>query len=208
VTEHSAKQEAVSDGNDVSQKAAAPVASGFNLPTWPAAPPATIPAATSPGIRKRTWAVLGIGAGMMLLGLSVYWMNQAPEPTLDVSDLPEWFALAHRIRQPRPYAGNVKGVGIILPPERGSPLKLTPEWFEKHFTHYMKMNSFVWASPKHEFESHGKIWGGIKVIFGKEVGPLSLVCVLTNDGRPINMFVENENLRPRSQGPPPKQDDD
>ena len=43
---------------------------------------------------------------------------------------------------------------------------------------------------------------GIKVVAGPEFGNLILICALTEDGRPENMFVPTETLQERSKGPP------
>jgi hypothetical protein len=85
---------------------------------------------------------------------------------------------------------------------------MTEADFEGSFTHYTRIPLFVWATPAHVYPSHGKIRAGLKVIFGKEINGMTLVCLRGDGGRLLNMFIEGGYLRDRSQGPPPARDDD
>jgi hypothetical protein len=164
------------------------------------------PSAITPVKKKRTRRLLAVGAGAALLGLVFYPTKSEP----DVSELPSWFARAHRIRQPASPAHPVPfvpAVGQVLPPTE-APGQLTEAEFENSFTHYTRIPLFVWATPVHVYPSHGKILPGLKVIFGKEINGMTLVCLRSDGDRPLNMFIESGYLRDRSQGPPRQQRDD
>jgi hypothetical protein len=151
----------------------------------------------------------GLGAVIVLIGLFAY--PTTSEADIDVSDLPVWFDRAHRIERPVTAATPVSfvpGVGMLLPPREANAAETLPrDAFERDFTHYTKIPLFVWSTPEHVYPSHGKIFRGTKVIFGKEVNGMVLVCLRTNDGKPMNMFIEKGYLIDRTQGPPKGRDD-
>ena len=160
---------------------------------------------TAPAKKPRIfkWALLGVGAGVALMGV-IFFACYPPETLPSPSPgLPEWFDPAYRIKKNR---------GIIFPPKTAIQPKGTPytdAWLEEHFTHYIgTSNAFIWSTPKVKYPSDGKILAGIKVIVGEQVNDLSLICTLTPDGRPENMYVPSALLRDRSEGPPPVQNDD
>jgi hypothetical protein len=175
-----------------------------------------IPVREVPGLRTTKWLrprlIVGTCAGIaVLVALWLFFPSGTPPQN---PDLPEWFSPAYRIKTNR---------AIIFPltwPKQGSKPnpgkantspggKYTEEWLDEHFTHYIgKDNAFVWTSPPVRYPSHGKILAGIKVIMGEEVDDMSLVCTITADGKPENMYLETARLRRRSQGPPPAPKDD
>jgi hypothetical protein len=171
--------------------------------------PELSPSCATAAPRRRKWILLGAAGGLLLIGLVFYPMTS--EADVDVSDLPEWFGRVHRIRQPPSPAHSVPfvpGLGNLLTPKDTGPSdQLTSEVFENEFTHYMGSNAFVWATPRNPYPAHGKILAGIKVIVGKEVDEMTLICLRTKDGKPLNMFIQGGALRHRAQGPPPQQDD-
>jgi hypothetical protein len=162
---------------------------------------------------KTKWLWLGTAVAP-LLGF-VYWASPAPTNPVVVTspDLPAWFQPPYRLRRAVPNANPagkvyVEGMGWLPPDQVPPPGDFTPEWLDKHFTHYLQTNAFTWAVPDSTSLPDGKILGGTKVIFGERVGEFSLICTRTRDSRIMNMFVGTTNLRERSQGPPPVEEDD
>jgi len=157
--------------------------------------------------RKRTWPwLMGAGAASVLLGIVFLATRLEKEPDYRFSDLPECFDRAHRIR-PAEQVIRVEGIGLLQPPPVEPCAEFSPQWLEQNFTHYVAVNAFVWATPKYRYPSDGKMFAGTKVVLGKEVNQLGLVCTVSKDGRAINLFMETQLLRERSQGPPICDDD-
>jgi hypothetical protein len=162
---------------------------------------------------QRRWLLVGVTVGLVLAGAVALWaVNHFSDPVID-PDLPDWFDQVYRIKQRR---------GIIFPakaataqakkkarqPGATSPARYTQEWMNENFTHYIEWrNAFVFARPRVVYPSEGKIMAGVKVIVGQQLEKMSLICTVTEDGRPENMFVENWALREKSKGPPPPVDD-
>jgi hypothetical protein len=180
----------------------------------PASAPTGAPAQASAGRSRRRWAIIGGGVAIAVIAaiIAVYYLYfSAPRQN---PDLPEWFSPAYRIKSNRGIifpAGFFKRKGLEeprpTPGVRGG--KYTQEWLEKHFTHYVDWrNAFIWATPKVVYPSDGKILAGVKVIVGEQVNDMSLICTVTPDGQPENMYVQSVLLRERAQGPPTKEDDD
>jgi hypothetical protein len=166
--------------------------------------PLPIPTGTN---RKRIWPwLIGTGAAILLLGIVFAATRLGKEPVYDFSELPVCFDRAHRIR-PAQQVITVEGVGLLQPPPIEPSAEFNPHWLEQNFTHYVADNAFAWATPKYRYPSDGKIFAGTKVVLGKAVNELSLVCTVSKDGRAINLFMETFLLRERSNGPPICDDD-
>jgi hypothetical protein len=157
-------------------------------------------------------AILATGVGIALVGVVVFANHSADELPPPNPNLPEWFDPAYRIGKNRSIIFAPKTAGNAQAkrnPEAAPPEKYTEDWLEERFTHYIDVsNAFIWSTPKVAFPAHGKIMAGIKVIVGEQVGDLSLICAVTADGRPENMYVPSNLLRERSQGPPHVEDKD
>jgi hypothetical protein len=148
----------------------------------------------------------------------VLWPGVLPqaEPQAEVyPDLPEYFQPAHRVvRLPfGPVDGRgkvyVEGKGWLWPKDAPRPGNFTEAWMEEHFTHYLHRNAFYWAVPRLDMSAaDGKLLAGTKVILGKKLDDLALVCTRTRDSRLINMYIPSVCLQARSNGPPPVEDDD
>jgi hypothetical protein len=174
------------------------------LPSFPSAanPSSSEPPPARLRSKKPLW--LGSGAACVLVGF--WWFNPLGSKDVDVSDLPVWFSKEYRIGKPASAAEPVHavpGVGVLIPPRKqASPGTLPEDVFEKEFTHYTRIPLFVWATPVWVYPSHGKINPGLKVIFGKQVDQkMTLICIRTQDGKPMNMFIENGYLIDRAQMP-------
>ncbi|HZZ77672.1 MAG TPA: hypothetical protein VFE62_04080 [Gemmataceae bacterium] len=150
------------------------------------------------------WLVLGVA--ILLAGggaAAIFYATREADPT---ADMPDWFDPAYRVQKKR---------GIIFPSQSGDkarydgrvagpPGKYDDEWLDKNFTHYIGTeNAYYWSSPGLAYTSAGgKLMAGIKAVAGPKIGGLVLICVITEDGRPENMFVEQARLHKRSKGPP------
>jgi hypothetical protein len=158
---------------------------------------------------KPTWLWLILWAGTMtvLFGALFAAIRPEKEPDYSFSDLPECFDRAHRIR-PAQQVIPVEGIGLLQPPPVVPSAEFSPQWLQQSFTHYVADDAFVWATAKYQYPSDGKILAGTKIVLGKHVNELSLVCTVTKDGRAINLFMQTRFLRERSQGPPEIRDDD
>jgi hypothetical protein len=159
--------------------------------------------------RQRAWPLcLGLVAIAVVVGYAYLSNRPEREPDYNYSDLPEWFDRAHRV-MPAEQVQAVEGIGLLLPPPIEPSKEFDTQWLERNFTHYVRDNAFVWATPKQRYPSHGKIMAGTKVISsGKQVSEFTLVAAVSKDGRIFNLFMGTAFLRDRSQGPPKIEDDD
>lgn len=160
----------------------------------------------NPWNRKR----LAIGAVIAAVSLAValYLFKPADpdsEPDPASPDIPEWFHRPHRIRPAkRQKVAVVPGLGVLnFPKDPPPPAKFTAAWFEMNFTHYLAREAFIYARPEIQFYSDGKIQAGTKALLGETAGEAALICICSETGRPINMYVRRDALRDRSKGPPP-----
>ncbi|MBM4072057.1 MAG: DUF4339 domain-containing protein [Planctomycetes bacterium] len=161
------------------------------------------------GGRSRKRLGLGIGIAVAVgLAAGLYFWNSSrsdDDADLSITELPAWFQHEHRVLPARgKKVVALRGLGMMRPPPGTSrPDGFTRAWFDRHFTHYLDQDAFIHARPRIEFQSDGKIAAGTKVLLGKELGEAALICVCSETGRPINMFVRVTALRLRSKGPPP-----
>jgi hypothetical protein len=188
-------------------------------PMYPVAPQNHPGAEAQPTTIKRfpvrgRWLLCGTALGLVLVGSVAIWaVTRSSEPAFN-PDLPEWFHPQYRIKKGRgniflPKAAKGQGTKTPQPASASPPAKYTQEWLDERFTHYVDWrNGFVWSKPRVVPPSEGKIYAGVKVIVGEQVNGMSLICTLTPDGRPENMYVENWVLRERSKGPPPMKKDE
>lgn len=160
--------------------------------------------------RKLLFAGAGIIAALIALAVFMMWPSDPDdEPDLASPDLPEWFQRPHRIRAAQgKKVGVFPGLGLFNPPKDppAPPKGFNPTWFEKNFTHYLGREAYVYSVPKREYVSDGRMQLGTKVLLGEVASAdVALVCVCSQNGRPINMYVRRDALRDRRQGPPPKE---
>jgi hypothetical protein len=157
---------------------------------------------------KWKWLLASAVGAAGLLGLgyaALHFFGGGPQ---EFPDLPEWFQPAHRVRRPTnsvPPQGyvHVQGLGWMPPEEVPPPGDFTEKWLDEHFTHYVSPNAFYWSAPGQRLTAAaGKLLAGTKVIYGKEVDGLALVCTRTRDNRVMNLFMQPEFLRERAEGPP------
>jgi len=186
---------------------------GLTAPQLPAVSADPQPAPKQFALRGR-WVLGGAAATLAVVACLVVWaLIRDTEPPVN-PDLPEWFQPIYRIPKNRgivfpPKTARVQAKAQSRPKPGAEPAKYSQEWLEKHFTHYIDWrNGFVWSRPRVVYPSDGKILAGVKVILGEQVDGLSLICTVTPDGQPENMYVQSWALRDRSQGPPPRQPDE
>jgi len=165
-----------------------------------------VPKPERPAAHRGLW----VAGFVVLAGVAVagWRMHRASVPDLDFTHLPECFHSSERIKTRLETPADktlvwVDNRGWTRKENVPPPGEFTPDWLEATFTHYLARDAFVFETPEMKFPSAAKMSQGEMFVFGAQVGDFSLVCTRTRDNRAINMFVQSDCLRPRSQGPPP-----